>query len=240
MLRFNSFSQKSLIALLGTLLCCCLLILSVPRFIASLYALYPEATINQLSDNLPAEIYRKSIIQLERALIWDNNPEYWQNKALLHLALSGDGSLSKTDQQLALIDALQAIIRGLQESPVDPYAWYRLAIVESKLNMPASAINSLLQMSIFAGRVEPELVMPRLILGMSFYNSAAPELREMWLKQFVLAWQFQPKQFVKFVVENPGIKALVDAAFLYDADQSSKFNHAFEKTVKQSFYKKNN
>lgn len=238
MLRVFNFNQQTVIALFSIFLCFGLLFLSVPRFIASLYALYPEATINQLSNNLPTDVYRKSIVQLEHALAWDNNPEYWQNKALLHLTLSRDISLSKTDQQLALIDAFQSIVKGLQGSPVDPYAWYRLAVVESNLGMPGPAINSLLQMSILAGRVEPDLIMPRLILGMIYFNFATPELREIWVKQFLLAWQFQPKVFVEFVVNNPGLKPLVDAAFLYDADQFSKFNNAFERTIQKSFSKK--
>ena len=78
---------QRIIAGLGVIICSALLLLAVPRFIASLYALYPEAAFNQTQEKLPPKAYQKSISDLNRALSWYQNPEYWQLQGIMYLEL---------------------------------------------------------------------------------------------------------------------------------------------------------
>ena len=78
MLKAQSSANDQVIAGLGVVVCCGLLLLAVPRFVASLYALYPEAALNQMQENLPIEVYEKSIAYFDHALSWHETAEYRQ------------------------------------------------------------------------------------------------------------------------------------------------------------------
>lgn len=239
MFKSFGFNWQTFYAGIGFLLCLCLLVLSVPRLIGSLYALYPQATLNQSkSQQLSVDIYSKSIDYLDKALFWDNNPEYWQNKSLLYFALSNDLTISSQQRQIALLNAEQAVSNGLQLSPIDPYSWYRLGTIKIILGSSVNSINDALRLSLYSGRVEPDLIMPRLIMGLAYFNQADQELQSLLIKQIPLAWQFKPNLLVNFVLQNPSIKPLVDSAFMFDDDKLIKFNNSFEKAIKKNIPKK--
>ncbi|RIZ70591.1 MAG: hypothetical protein D0530_07265 [Methylococcales bacterium] len=227
----NWLKQQRLLAALLGLLCLGLLVLAVPRFVASLYALYPESVLSQTQAHLPAEAYLKSIKALDDALAWDNNPEYWQAKGICYLALFNFPDQSLIQQHLILLDARLAIINGLSGSPIDAFAWFRLAVINKILGLQ---VKELLSLSLYAGRVEPELIMQRLMLAYPYGETLGAEEQALWLKQVLLAWQFTPAKLVAFVIENPYAKAWVESAFAYDVEHLNQFNKAYESATKKA------
>ncbi len=224
------FKQQVFFAWLLSLLCIGLLVLSIPRFVASLYALYPESVLSQHQYNLPAEIYLNSIKALDDALVWDDNPEYWQAKSLCYLALLNSPSTSNIEKRLLLIQARQSIMSGLAGSPIDEFAWFRLAVINNTLGFQ---VNDALRLSLYSAPVEPELIMQRLQLAYSYEADLSAEERALWLKQVKIAWKLKPKELVSFVIENPTAKAWFETGFYNDAEQLDQFRQTYDKATQK-------
>lgn len=231
----NDAGQGRIVAGFGAVVCCGLLLLAVPRFIAGLYALYPEAAYTQKQGEFPPEVYEKIIADLNQALAWYENPAYWQSQAFFYLSLIDASPLqSPAKKQELLEQARAAIIQGLKLSPVDPYAWFRLAAVDKQLKAPLQQIINALRLSFYAGRVEPELLMPRLAFSYGYYNEFNEEMRELWQKQIPVVWLFQPTQFVKFVAQHQEVRPLVEKAFNYSPDAWKKFSDNLERYLQKN------
>ena len=225
----NTLWGQRIIAGFGMIVCCGLLMLAVPRFVASLYALYPEAAFNQTQKALPPKIYEKCIADLSLALSWYKNPEYFQYQGFFYVQLFNVLPLqSQIKKQALLYKAQAAIIQGLTLSPIDPYGWFRLAAVESLLKLPRQQIINALRLSIYAGRVEPELVMSRLAFSYDYYNDFNEEMQGLWRKQVLVARAFQPAQLTIFVAQHPEARQLVEKAFDNSPDDWKKFSHDLE------------
>ena len=223
--------QQVLLAVVLGMLCLGLLVLAVPRFVASLYALYPESVLSQTPALMPTEAYQNSIKALDNALAWDDNPEYWQSKGICYLALFNFPDQSFIQQRTLLLDAQLAIMNGLSGSPIDAFAWFRLAVINKMLGLQ---INESLNLSLYAGRVEPQLIMQRLMLTYPHTVELNAEEQTLWLKQVTLAWQLSPTKLLSFVIENPYAKAWVESAFVNDTEHLNQFNQAYESATKTS------
>jgi len=220
---------QRVIAGFGIVVCCGLLMLAVPRFVASLYALYPEAAFKQTQEAIPPEIYEKSINDLNQALSWYQNPDYWQLKGFFYVALYNALPFQALEKKQALLYKAQAaIIQGLTLSPIDPYGWFRLAAIDDLLKLPRQQIINALRLSIYAGRVEPELIMSRLAFSYDYYNDFNEEMQGLWRKQVLVARAFQPAQLTIFVAQHPEARQLVEKAFDNSPDDWKKFSHDLE------------
>jgi hypothetical protein len=218
-----SVSQKTL-AGLGILLCSGLLILSVPRFIASIYALYPEAVYNDARDTLTPEIYEKSLADLQQALFWNNNPDYLKKQSYFYLKLFALETLQTQAQKKArLTQAQTAIINSLALSPIDAYGWLQLAEIDEQLNQPKKQIIEALRLSFYAGRVEPELVISRLLLSYKYYPDFTQDMQKDWQKQVKVAWTFKAPQLLEFIARHPDAQAIALTAFANSPDEAAKF-----------------
>ncbi len=234
MLKINALSRQQAIAGFGVVVCCGLLILAMPRFIASLYALYPEAAFKQTETKLPVDAYQKSIDHLTQALFWHEDSEYWQTQAFFYLELFNASPQPFAQKQELLKQALASITQGLKLSPIDPYAWFRLATVGKALKMPAPQIINALQLSFYAGRVEPGLLMPRLSFGYNYYHEFNEEMRRLWQKQIPVAWALQAEQLVKFVALHLEAKVLVEEALANSPNDWKKFSVALESYIQKN------
>ena len=229
MLKAKQPESERIIAIVGMIVCCGLLILAVPRLVASLYALYPEVAIKQTQENLPIQVYEKSIDDFNHALAWYDNPEYRQEQAILYLAQINATPANMADKKQELLNQAQtSIIEGLKRSPVDPYAWFRLAAVDKLLKQPPEKIIDALRLSIYAGRVEPDLVIQRLLFSYQYYNEFNDEVQKLWLKQIPVAWTFQPDQLVKFIAQHAEAQPIAEQAFAYSPDEWKKFSLALD------------
>ncbi len=226
---------QRLIAGFGVVVCCALLMLAIPRFIGSLYALYPDAAFNQTRKPMPPAVYEKCLANLNQALSWYKNPDYYQAQGFFYLALYNVSPLLPLAKKQELLRQAQtAIIQGLTLSPIDPYGWFRLAAVDSLLKLPRPQIINALRLSFYAGRVEPELVMSRLAFSYDYYNDFNEEMQLLWQKQVRVAWTFQPAQLVKFVILHSEAKQIVEKAFANSPDDWKKFLKTLESHPKKT------
>lgn len=219
--------EQRFIAYLGLVICCVMLLLAVPRFIASLYALYPQAALKQMQENLPEDVYENSIADLTRALNWYEDADYWQTQAAFYLKLFNMGG-----DQKRLKQAQDAIIRGLKLLPVDPYAWLRLAMADSALGETNEKVLADLRLSFYAGRVEPDLLLARFAFVYDYFGDQ--EIRKIWQQQIPIVWRFQGEQLIQFVVRHPEAKVLVEQAFIHSPDEWQKFSFDLEKNTQKN------
>lgn len=232
-------NRGGFLAGVGAIVCVLLLALAIPRFIASLYALYPAAVFEQFKQSkqmLPGDVYEKSSAHLKKARAWFETGEYWQIQAFLQLLhLRSVHLLTPEKRQWLIRQARAAVMQGLSLSPVDPYAWFRLAVVEQMLGAKPQAQIEALRLSLYAGRVEPDLLMPRLSFAYRYYNHSDDEMRRLLQGQVRLAWLLHPKELVAFAAGQPEALFWVKDALFYSPDDWERFSRNLE-----SYIQKNN
>ena len=210
--------------ILGLLFCSALLILAVPRFIGSLYALYPDAVYQDSQNTLTSEIYQQGIDDLNLALSWYNNPDDWKKQSYFYLMLhKNQNFLIQSQNQTLLKQAQIAMINGLTLSPIDPYGWLQLAEIDELLKMPHQQVINDLRLSFYAGRVEPDLVISRLMFSYKYYDSFSADMQSLWQKQILIAWAVKAPQLLQFIARFPDAKAIALTAFTNSPDEGAKF-----------------
>ena len=233
MLKENALFTQKLVAFVGVVVCSGLLVLAVPRFVASLYVLYPDAVLNEVQQLAPAEIYEKSIADINQALQWYPNPDYWKKLGFFYLKLFDTQPVDAEAQKISLLKQAQKDInKGLSLSPVDPQAWLKLAQIGALLYAPKQQIINDLRLSLYAGRVEPELVMTRLDFSYDFYNDFSKDMQNQWQKQLLLAWRFNPQTLIVFVSQHPELKDMTLQVFIHSPDDAQQFLSQYDHYVK--------
>lgn len=236
--RASSNNQQRFLAGFGAFVCAVLLVLAVPRFVASLYMLYPEAVFEQFRQSkqaIPGNVYDKSRDHLENARVWFETGQYWQIDAFLQLLrLRSTLGLTPAERQQLMRQAHSAITQGLRLSPVDPYAWFRLAAVEQMLGTEPRSLRDTLRLSIYAGRVEPDLLMPRLSFAYRFYDDSDDEMRRLLRGQVRLVWLFHPKELVIFAADHPNTLSWVNEALSTSPDDWLSFSSQLERYMQKN------
>lgn len=230
-------NHQRLLAGLGIAICSGLLVLAIPRFVASLYMLYPEAVFDQFRQSkqtIPDNVYEKTSDHLEKARGWFETGQYWQIEAFLQLLhLRSTLGLTPEKKQQLIQQARSTITQGLRLSPVDPYAWFRLAVVEQMLGTGPQSLRDALRLSIYAGRVEPDLLMPRLSFAYRFYADSDDEMRRLLRGQVRLVWLFHPEELVLFVADYPDALSWVKDALFTSPDDWKRFSSRLESYVQK-------
>ena len=218
-----ALDNQRMIAGIGLLFCGATLLLAIPRMASSLYALYPETAYKQTQHNITTEVYQNSISHLDHALSWQNNPVYWQNKAFFHLKYLNTSTKQTPTQKTNLLEqSRNNLINSLSLSPVDPFNWLQLAVVSNELKIPKQQIIEYINSSLYAGRIEPTLIIPRLAFSYNFYNDFTEDLKNQWQKQLLIAWTINPNEVIKFIALHPDSKHIALIAFENTPEDSQK------------------
>lgn len=215
-----------------------MLALAVPRFIASIYALYPEAVFDALKDGqkpLSQETYLNSDAALAQALAWFETSDYWHMRATLYLSTPmATQADAKAQWQGQLRQAREATVKGLGLSPVDPFGWLRLATIDNLLQADPRLILQSLRLSIYAGPVEPELLIRRLTLGLIHQKAWDAEMRRLLHAQIGFAWNFRKNELTNFAAAHPGIVMSIRQALGASPEDWTQFQQRFEKLIQQN------
>ena len=226
--------HKYVTAGVGIVLSCASLYLSIPRFISSLYAIYPNTAYNQNDENLPIKVLMKCDNDLSNAFNWQKSGDYLKMQGVFKLKTTA--LISPTLQvfrEPILLDAKKYLIEGLTISPVDPIAWYQLAYTESLLNQSIDQVINELRLSYYAGRVEPVYTMDRIKLSFLYYSNLPDDMKITLNQQINLAWQYDPKELIKYCVNNPEFNKIADTEISRSSDESIKFRNQIEKYIKK-------
>jgi hypothetical protein len=142
--------------------------------------------------------------------------------SLLRYLQALEPATPRWERDPSLRRSLGAGTEALAWSPVNPYAWYQVAQVRSALEQPASEVVSALEMSMLTGRVEPNLLLPRIELGATYLSSLDDGQRAQVSDQVGLAMQLKRSQILRSVRDGrldfealrqlapPGLEAELD------------------------------
>ena len=229
-----SYRQR-VVAIAALIVCSGVLALAVPRLLSSCYALYPEVAYKKsLEKTLTSDIYERCISDLTLSLSWHQNAYDWQKQAYFYLKLFSLQPFQADEKKRELLkNAQKAINKSLVLSPIDPFGWFHLATVNRLLQAPAAQVIDDLRLSLYSGRVEPELVMERLAFSHRYYLDFNADMQQQWQKQLLLAWNFKGPELIRFVIQRPESKQLALQAFVYSPDEADKFLHALEIALKK-------
>ena len=228
-----SVIYKHITVVIGIVISCASLYLAVPRFISSLYALYPNTAYDQNETQIPLNILENCITDLTDAISWQRDSSYFKKLGVFKLK---NAEIISTKLQVfrepILREAQKAFVDGLTISPVDPIAWYQLAYVDSLLKESNDKIINDLRLSYYAGRVEPDFTMDRIKLNYRYYYNLPEDMITIFNQQINFAWQFNPKELIQFYSNNPEFKKLTDNAINMSPDESIKFHQQIDRYIK--------
>ena len=219
-------------AVAGVLLAIALISSVIPRLQGQLLAAYPR-TVNSHLDLKPSlAVLQQALADLERASL-DPDPAHSQLLGILAATMAGaDPGMPLTAKIAYLNRAKTAFIDGLAGSPVDPYGWYRLAVINQQTGAPLADILQAAKLSLYAGPVEPELLLPRIKLLYTYRRYLDEELQGLCRNQFRLAWELRKRELLVWLAQETGAMAWIEPVFVNHLDEWSELQNAVAKLAK--------
>lgn len=216
----GSRAKQKLFALIGIVFCLNLLVLSFPRLMAALYLLNP-AQVSQQPEKLANLARLKKLLQtnerIEHSLSWYETGENWQLLVINKIRQMPMLDVVAQDLALQYIDAANR--QSLALSPVNPYAWFRLALVGNIRKDPAKKVIDAVRLSCYAERVQPLLLLKRIKLLYPYQAQLDDEMKAVLYDQIYLASQYRLWDLIVLIKQSAGLLPLVEIALQYDADR---------------------
>lgn len=229
-MMLTTLNKSQVSAIFGIMTCACLILAATPRLISAFYLMFPAQVSEQFRkepDSVNLSHLLKSEMYASMALDWFETGASWQV-----LTLSKVRQLSyiaPSARQQKRQEIYQTNAKGLALSPIDPYAWYRLASIEKNLNHPANKIINSLRLSCYAGRVEPRLLLKRVGFLHQYLAFLDKEMLDILFDQVRLSSLLQPRDLVTLVQQKPSLMPIVHEALQYDLEHLENFLQLFEK-----------
>jgi hypothetical protein len=190
-----------LLLLTAAVLAGLVLFLSWSRLQASLNYLPVQSAIELYWIN--GEVPEAQLVSLQNRTLQSINlhphQRYWEGLSLLHYlqAIQPDNSLSARRE--AYENTVSAATASLAMAPVQPQLWLRKAHALNWLSFTPAATIQAFKMSIYTGRVEPMLLIPRLVLGYTRVNAMDEEGRSLLRDQTLLAWRLRQRDVLRAI-----------------------------------------
>ena len=219
-------------AVFGIGLALMLLASVLPRLRGQLLAAYPRTVNSHLGLKPSVAVLQQAVADLQQALTSDADPGHQQMLGILLATIASDHSLPLLEKINAWQQAKSAFREGLAASPVDPYGWYRLALINQQTGMPLADILQALKLSLYAGPVEPELMMERIKLLYAYRRYLDSELQGLAQHQLRLAWELKKSQLLVWLARESDALAWVEPVFVDHLEQWSELQNAVNRLAK--------
>jgi len=172
--------------------------LSWPRLQASLLFLPVDTAIGRYFETreIPSTQLPYLVARADAALGRHEHYRYWQGLGLLHYLQAQDEQTASWERQPALRRSLAAGLKVVSRAPVNPYGWLQVAQAQSALGQSSETVIQALEMSLLTGRVEPQLMLPRIELGMRHVDAMTEAQAAQLGDQTALAWRLDAGRFL--------------------------------------------
>jgi hypothetical protein len=233
-INFFALNKSKLTAIIGMAICIIIVLTAIPRLMAAFYMLYPAQVNQQFKEDYQSvsiEHLLKSEEYIKQSLSWFSHGAAWQS---LTINTARQLNFVTSDLRPKKIQAIyQANTQGLALSPIDPYGWYRLAIIEkNRQDLPLKVLNSL-RLSCYSGRVEPALLIKRVSLFHHYLTSLDTEMLSILYDQIQLSSIFRLKDLVKLAQKEPVLIISIQKALQYAPENWNNFIQQFKKAVRK-------
>ncbi len=167
-----------------------LLSLSWPRLQASLRYLPVDTALSKYwrSREVNQPQLDGLIERAQQAIALYDHYRYWDGLSELQILSGQDAARPYWQRRQALDQSLSAALQVVQRAPAQPRTWLRIARTRAFLGYPQDQVIAAWQMSILTGRVEPTLMLDRLALGFTYFNTLDDEAVALLRDQAVLTW----------------------------------------------------
>jgi len=228
-------NKNQVSAFFGMIVCFYMISAAVPRLFSAFYMLYPEqinTQFKQEAKSVTLEQHLKSEQYTQQAISWFETGPLWQSLVLSQVRqLAFVDPAEQTELMLAVHEANSY---SLSLSPVEPYAWYRQAILAEKSNESVGSVINNLRLSIYAARVEPDLLLKRIVLFSKYSTALDNEAFDMFYEQIRLASVMKFYPLLKLVASNPNLLPSVRIALRNNYALLNTFLLRFEKINKKN------
>jgi len=201
--RDNHFAElpiglnATVAAIIFAIICVAMMWFAFPRMLAGIPA---EDSANLLArinhesrmklyppkDPVNVEDIEASLAALDKAIkLTPKNGELYIRRATLRQHRLGKLSSDPTSELQKMRE--DALLAG-KYAPSDPYGWFMIAFAEQALNgkMTPLAENAL-SSSLLLGRSESPLILPRITMGLSYWDELSPDLKSLIQNQIAIA-----------------------------------------------------
>lgn len=204
----------------------CALWLAVPRFAAGV-ASAPFGDIMATLDTAGIAATERAERGYRRALMWQHNPQAEADLGALSLGAARRETQADHGEaaRALLADSAELHRASLAQSPLQPYAWTRLAQAEIALDEPQQAVAAL-RMALDTGAMEPGLVVARLSLAFVLWNDLDEELRARMSGQIRRAAKLYPLALARVAIQRRAQDKVL-GAIEADTDLLRRFSQAY-------------
>jgi hypothetical protein len=202
--RIGRTEPRRLVAAgLGGLLGIGLLVLAVPRTIATLATIPSSVVLARLQNQQPVGTGDlETVVRAQRrGLAFVDDGRMATDLGLAELLLAE--RLADDDPAVPgrLASAIATLRQGLAAAPGNPYAWARLAYAEARLHGWTPLALSSLRLALLTASYEPRLLWSRLRLSFLAWPYMPPSDQDLVGQQIRLAWQEDPAKLARLSVD---------------------------------------
>lgn len=180
-----------------------LVVMGVPRLVAALYVLDASSVVQAVAggQQVPDAALADALRSLDAAAGWQADARTEAARGMLLTARAASVPAGGRGQWQA--QAEQAFTRSLTLSPAQAETWFRLAwLRDATGNRPGAA--EALRLSFLAGAFAPELMLPRLKLGLRLLPILDAADRDVLKREIRLTWIANPDVLVALSSSGAG------------------------------------
>jgi hypothetical protein len=181
-----------------------LLISAWPRLSASLAYLPVDTALSKYWSGEPITPAQLGALaaRAESVLTVHADPRVHDGAATLRYLEAAAAGHSPGERAMALQDAAAHTRASLASSPLQPSSWLRLAILRDALDDAPERISAALALSVYSGRVEPNLLITRLQWLLAYRHHVAAEDARLLPDQALLTWDSQPRALLQAILDG--------------------------------------
>jgi hypothetical protein len=215
---------RPFLAAIAGLMAIALLLLALPRTIASLLTLPSTAVLQRLQSQRPVsfEDLERVVSAQRRAIRLSSDGRLGTDLGLAELLIAERLPGDDPNVRGRLQNAVDALRQGLAAAPGNPYAWARLAYAEARQQGWTPLALSGLRMALLTAPYDPRLIWSRLRLSLLAWPYMPIEDREIVLQQVRWAWIENAAELARLAVEVDQVN-VVRAALLRMPEAAGEF-----------------
>ena len=170
------------------------LLLAWPQFMASVRYLPIEHALERYyrDRQIPTDRLPVLIRFANEAILQQDHHRFYDGLSLLHLLRAMDVNTPALQRIGEYRSAESAAVATLARAPAQPAAWLRIANVRWILHDEPEDVITPWKMSIFTGRTDSSLLLPRIEIGLAHRFYMDEEGTAMLRDQLELAWRMHP------------------------------------------------
>lgn len=168
-------------------------VVTLPAMVAGWYELQAYRPLRDivLEKSVKRAELETALAHLQHEIAWQPSARAYADKAFAELTLARALGPTRGHGAELLEAARTSTLMGLEYSPTQPVAWYRLAYIRTLQGAGAPEIEEALTESILTGPGVRRLLIPRIQMALTIWPSLSPDFKQLIYQQigFIARWR---------------------------------------------------